>query len=88
MEDERRVGRVPEEELLNDIDEDRERDDAGDANGDLGANSLLEVQLGQGMASGILDDAHLCELMALSLAKRRLGVKKLRWEPRGSETGL
>lgn len=63
MEDKRRVGRVPEEELLNDIEEDGERNNASDANDDLGANSLLEVQLGQRMASGILNDAHLCELM-------------------------
>lgn len=69
MEDKRRVGRVPEEELLHDVDEDGERDNANDANSDLGADSLLKVQLGQGMASGILDDAHRCELVALSLAR-------------------
>jgi hypothetical protein len=70
VEDKRRIGRVPEEELLHDIDEDGERDKARDANGDLGANALLKVQLGQGMASGILDDAHRCELVAL-LARNR-----------------
>lgn len=68
VEDKRRVGRVPEKELLHDIDEDRERDEASEANGDLGANALLKVQLGQGMASGILEDAHRCELVALSSA--------------------
>jgi hypothetical protein len=62
VEDQRRVGRVPEEELLKDIDDNREGNQASEASGDLYANALLEEQLGCWMASGILKDAHLWEL--------------------------
>jgi hypothetical protein len=59
VKDHRRLVGVLEEQLLQDIDEDGEGNEAGSANGDLRANALLEVELGHPMVGGILEDAHL-----------------------------
>lgn len=55
-----RVGGVLEEQLLDDIEEDDDGEEASNANGDLRANALLKVELRRRMAEGILEDAHRC----------------------------
>lgn len=59
MEHHRRLVGALEEQLLQDIEDDGEGDEAGGANGDLRAYALLEVELGHPMVGGILEDAHL-----------------------------